>query len=377
MAVQPTINAQAALSPARAAAFPSAGGKSARPGGAASLVTLTRPSSLADRIGKLTVLLDKASDGIGALKAAGEALGALRQLIDTAEMKAQGALAQSPASTARLVSTRGAPLPSRATLTNLGFEGGDSLVFRDGSKTISFEGTASVQAVVDGINASGSELRASLENGQLAVENVYGGYAAVELTGHSGDDGLELLFGGAVEAGAKSASAFSTWNQTRFDLGEEFTALQDDIEAAIETAQHKGVNLLKGDGLSLAFGDGAPALDIGEVTLDAASLGVTGSATQHRWQSDGEIDASLARIAAAKEQLSELTGTVERALAAAGRREDLGSAVVATLRSGLGEDVAIADEDEAAGLAAQLGTQLAGSDGWLTMAGDRNALRSF
>jgi hypothetical protein len=335
-------------------------------------------SGVGNRIGKLSGVLDDSGDGVGALKAASRAIGAVAPLVQAAESKARNALSIHPGTTAKITSARSSRLTARATLMSLGFDAAASLVFRDDSKAVSVATTLAVEEIIHRINEWPSELRASLVDGDLSIENVRGGRVRVELTGDFDGVGLELLFGDAVKAGATAVEAFGTWNEARFELGQEFEALQRDIEAAVRRADHKGVNLLEGGRVSLALLDGAPSvLEVKGETIAAAGSAAAALATANGWQSDGEIRSALAALSAARGRLHTLADTVQESLSQVHRRAGFGRAAAAGPRAELGRSESGDQADAASRLARELRAQLAQTTTPLTTAPEHAALRSF
>lgn len=225
----------------------------------------------------------------------------------------------------------------------------------------------STQAQSAGVTATDLVNRAG-ELSQLS-EAVSEAAETVKAAGDGIDRIIDLLEAArqAIESGVSADDA---------SLTDQLKELLAQIDATTSASGVNGINLLKGDSLSVSFNaDGTGRLDIDGVDDTAAGLGLE-ALSPDVLASDEAIGGLLENLAAALDTLKTQAGSFDVALSKVETSQDFTQGMIAMLQAGA-SSLAIADTDEeAAGLLAlQLRQQLSSTSQSLTAEADQSVLR--
>jgi flagellin len=187
-------------------------------------------------------------------------------------------------------------------------------------------------------------IRASNDNGKLRIENQ--STQILDITGASGGK----LTGTAL------ATSNITGNSVRAGLADQFNELRDQLDKLADDASFNGINLLRGDKLTITFNEtGTSAIDIqtddGE-TVNAFNLGVPTQLEEKQLDSDGTIDGLLTDVKSALDEVRSQASTFGSNLSIVQNRKSFTTAMIDTLETGAG-NLTLADMNtEAANLLA-------------------------
>ena len=209
--------------------------------------------------------------------------------------------------------------------------------------------TKTVDELVTEINLSSGALfgkvRASNDNGKLRIEN----QSTQDLT----VDGITA--GGAID-GTATGNSTILGNSVRAGLTSQFNELRDQLDKLSDDASFNGINLLRGDKLTITFNEtGTSAIDIqtkdGE-TVNAFNLGVPTQLEEEQLDSDVTIDGLLTDVKAALDEVRSQASTFGSNLSIVQNRKSFTEAMINTLETGAG-NLTLADMNtEAANLLA-------------------------
>lgn len=341
--------------------------------------------SLNDRAFDLSARLDGIGQGIQTLKAADKALTALDELVKNAKSLANRALDESATVTAARINggtITTATTPSLGTTISVG-----TIVLKvytdDGNTMITTIKTSASNTVQDAIDAI---------DDLLGVTASYDSDKKI-FTIESDDDSVSKLslstvgnkFGSVLSLSTGSASAVETASQATLDsrksLAEEFDQLLQQMKALVQDAGYKGVNLLKGNDLTVKFNeDGTSKLKIDGVKFDptdSSSPIYIADATNY-WKSTSDINAALDDVEDAISKIRTQASTFGSNLSVLQVREDFTSEMINALEEGAGKLVqADMNEESANMLALQTRQQLATTSLSLASQAEQSVLRLF
>jgi flagellin-like hook-associated protein FlgL len=183
-------------------------------------------------------------------------------------------------------------------------------------------------------------VRASNDNGKLRIEN--------QSTQPLSIDGTTA---GNVLDGSTTGASTIEGNSVRAGLADQFRELRDQLDKLADDASFNGINLLRGDKLTITFNEtGTSSIDIqtedGE-TINAANLGVPTSLTAPELDSDANIDTLLTGIKSALNEVRSQASTFGSNLSIVENRQSFTNAMVDTLETGAG-NLTLADMNEEA-----------------------------
>ncbi|MEQ9636019.1 MAG: flagellin [Devosia marina] len=208
--------------------------------------------------------------------------------------------------------------------------------------------TKSVDALVSEINANADldgKIRASNDNGKLRIEN--------QSTQDLNVDGVGTS--GVVDGSTADVSSIDG-NSVRAGLADQFNELRDQLDKLADDASFNGINLLRGDKLSITFNEtGTSAIDIqtedGE-TINSANLGVATTLEAQNLDSDTNIDLELGKLKSALNEVRSQASTFGSNLSIVENRQTFTDSMINTLEAGAG-NLTLADMNtEAANLLA-------------------------
>ena len=230
----------------------------------------------------------------------------------------------------------------------------------------------SVDELVTAINAHvdlAGKVRASNDNGKLRLENQSTADLVVEGKNATsgkldGSTGTSTIKGNAVRTG----------------LAAQFNELRDQLDKLADDASFNGVNLMRGDNLTITFNEtGTSSIDIhteNSRAINASSLGVPTSLLTSQLDSDTTIDQLLGDMTAALNEVRTQASTFGSNLSIVQNRQDFTKAMIDTLETGAG-NLTLADmnAEAAALLALQTRQQLSSNSLSLASQADQSVLQ--
>ncbi|KUL95785.1 hypothetical protein DK26_12090 [Bosea sp. WAO] len=396
-------------------------------------------SSLNDRAGQLTGLLDGISNGIQTIQAASKGLDSITNLVkslqSTVKQAQNDAASNRPkvASTVDLGSANAAFPPTgskldialnktlvgaaavdaraddpstggtnEATNGSVGIAAGtpgtntNAVRIQAGSTTYTFEFSASatVRDLVNGINGSGIATASVGSDGKLTVTGTGSDALTIEtgltddttgaFTANATTDAARL-FGTADNTAVTSASN----SAVRSNLVKQFNDLRDQIDGLARDTGFNGINLLGGDKLSITFnektGSNKNKLDIQGQTITSANLGigsaVDGTATtagDYNIQNDTDLGKAADALTNVLTSLRSTASQLGSQLSVVETRQSFTKDMVNTLSQGA-DNLVLADTNEEGAklLALQTRQQLSQTALSLSNQADQAVLRLF
>jgi flagellin len=340
---------------------------------------------LNNRASDLNNLLDAMGQGVQTLQAADEGIKSILKLVDSMKAVANQALETKIKSATLTGNQTGAPLTGGVALSGLGaLVAGNTITITVGevSETVTIGGAtgnvATVQDLIDWANDTfdGDEpLVASLTpEGQLQLEGKNG--RDVTVTAAAGVNEVSL-------AGLLGTRTSATEGVNRDKYERDFNNLREQIADLAKDAHYKGVNLLKGDVLSVFFNaDQTSKLDIEGVDMTPEGMlnigEVSTTSGNHGFQLDSGIKAFVDTLNSATNVLRQQASTFGANLGVVQIRQDFTSALINTLESGASNlTVADTNEEGAKMLALQTRQQLGTTALSLANQAEQGVLRLF
>jgi flagellin-like hook-associated protein FlgL len=189
------------------------------------------------------------------------------------------------------------------------------------------------------------KIRASNDNGRLRLEN--------QSTQKLNVDGVTSA--GLIDGSTADVSTIDG-NSVRAGLTGQFNELRDQLDKLSDDASFNGINLLRGDKLTITFNEtGTSAIDIqtknGE-TINAFNLDVPTQLEEKQLDNDVTIDGLLTDLKAALDEVRSQASTFGSNLSIVQNRKSFTEAMINTLETGAG-NLTLADMNtEAANLLA-------------------------
>lgn len=335
-------------------------------------------SGLSNRARDLSSLLDSIGQGVKVIEAADKGIKALTKLVESAQASARQAL-QSTSTTPKVTGANTTALTGATVLSTAGagaFAVGDTITV-NGTTILTFAAGDDVDDVINNINSNTTlnpaggprKVQASLNaQGQIAVESLDG--ASLTITG-SASAKVSTLFGGAT------LTAATNTNTTRKDAAAQFDALRTQIDQLAADSSYNGINLLDSGSLKVQFNEANTAsVTIAGVKFNAAGLSV--AASTNNWQSDKDINDSLANLTTAMTKLRNQASTFGSNLSVVQTRQDFTNNLIDTLDTGA-DLLVLANQDEEAAKLVTLNTrqQLASTALSLATQSEQSVLRLF
>ncbi len=317
-------------------------------------------AALNSRGNDLGALLDSMSNGIKTLEAADNGLKSITKTVESLQSSIRQARQDK--------SWKGESLTFTQSVTagTISFLGGSATA--TGVTTpidVTFAANASVDDVVSAINGNSSltgKVRASNDNGKLRIENL----STTELAVTETSDSL-------------SAGATIGGNTVRADLITQFNDLRQQLDRTAEDASFNGINLLRGDALSITFNEtGSSSITIqskGGDPINSTNLGIDVQAASVA-DSDSSLDAILAKLSTAMSSLRSQASAFGSNLSVVQNRQDFTKSMINTLRGGA-DNLTLADQNEEGAnlLALNTRAQLATSALSFASQGDQQVLQ--
>ncbi|MEP2830620.1 flagellin [Parvibaculum sp.] len=340
---------------------------------------------LNNRASDLNGLLDSMGQGVKTLEAADQGIKSILKLVDSMKAVANQALETKINPTTITGNRAGDPLTGGVTLAGLGaLATGNTLTITVGEVTAEVDiGAASgevatVQDMIDWVAATfnGDEPVEAIidDEGQLDFSAANGRALSIEADNAGTPVSLAGLLG-------SHTSATNGVNRDKFES--DFNNLREQIEQLASDASYKGVNLLKGDLLSVFFNNEQTSkLDIEGVDLTPDGLlnigAVANESGDHGFAADSDIQIFVDTLNAATGVLRQQSSTFGANLGVVQIRQDFTSSLINTLESGASElTVADTNEEGAKMLALQTRQQLGTTALSLANQAEQGVLRLF
>jgi flagellin len=316
-----------------------------------SLLATDTIASIITKINTATGATTASTDGSGHLQISSNDVTKSLILVDTTGGTGLGQAANTFAAT----TATGTSTDLFQTLTgNGGFTPGDALtvaVNGGAAQNINFgTGTGQVQtlAELNSALAAVSGLSASSASGSGVSLSVGSASVANSLTiGSSGSTGsTEILHELGLTAGTANGTAVSSGNSsTRATLQTNFNNLLTQIDQLAGDASYSGVNLLKGDNLTVNFNENnTSSLLIQGVTFNSAGLGLS-AISGTGFQANATINSTITALNTALTNVQAQTETFGTNASTISVRQSFTTNLINTLQTG-SDNLVLADQNE-------------------------------
>jgi flagellin len=237
---------------------------------------------------------------------------------------------------------------------------GENAVHTGRAEKSELNATKTVDKFVELINRDhGGMVRASNDNGKLRIENL----STQALNLGVDTNGNEVVNPLKIEG-----------NSVRDNLHKQFNELRDQLDKLSDDASFNGINLLRGDKLTITFNEsGSSSIDIQSKdksdqarAINASNLGVD-SLVAMDLDSDAGIDAFLNKISAALTDIRSQASTFGSNLSSVENRQTFTKSMINTLQTGAA-NLTLADMNEEAANLLALQTRQSLSSSALSMA---------
>lgn len=169
------------------------------------------------------------------------------------------------------------------------------------------------------------------ENGKLVVKSA------------EGDD---MVISGALAEKLGISGAVTNGSNERATYAKQFDGVLKQIDELVQDTSYKGINLLKGDNLTVVFNESRTStLELKGVTFDSTGLGFTQSANE--WMHTDDIDTALDQITKATSTLRAQASEFGQNLSTVQIREDFTENMINNLTTGA-DKLTLADANEEA-----------------------------
>ncbi|ABS64160.1 putative flagellin protein, C-terminus [Parvibaculum lavamentivorans DS-1] len=288
------------------------------------------------RASDLSALQDSMSLGVQTLKAADEGIKSIQKLVDQAKSVANQAL-QAKATTTTLTTTAAPDADTdysasgaSATFTvALGDASADTITLDQDYGSLA----AMVSDINDQLSAASAGVTAEVSGTGVTFKAVSG--EDITIAGaDSGDFGSTL-----------SSDNGETLTEARATYVTDFNGLRDQIDQIANDASFNGINLLKGDTLTVNFNeDSTSKLDITGVTMTVGDdLGID----EADFSTNADIETAVAGLNTATATLRAQASTFGANLSVVQNRQDFTSNMISVLETGSG-NLTLADTNEEA-----------------------------
>jgi flagellin-like hook-associated protein FlgL len=246
----------------------------------------------------------------------------------------------------------GGKLGIRATTTDAGslaIGGVDANLFGTPSAAGVVSGTTSaaltlaktVDNMVSEINNSSTfntKIKASNDNGKLRLQNLSTQKLDVAGTNTSG-----------VVTGKATDTSSIAGNSVRADLSAQYNELRDQLDKLADDGSFNGINLLRGDKLTLTFNEnGTSSIAIqskGGKSIDSQNLGLSTTINAKDLDSDTNIDTQINKIKSALTSVRSQSSAFGNNLSIVENRQDFTKSMMNTLQIGA-DQLVLADSNE-------------------------------
>jgi flagellin-like hook-associated protein FlgL len=232
----------------------------------------------------------------------------------------------------------------------------------------------SVDTLVNEINANGTlagKVKASNDGGKLRIENLSTadlsvvGASSTAVTGGTGPSSTQTIKG----------------NEVRKNLISQFNDLRDQLDKFANDASFNGINLLKGDKLSIVLNEtNTSSIEIKSTNASGVSVSTLsiGAADATEFRDDASLDARLNGLSTSLSTLRSQSSTFGSNLSIVQNRQEFTKSMISTLQTGA-DNLVLADSNEEAAnlLALQTRQQLSSTALSLASQADQAVLRLF
>lgn len=379
-------------------------------------------AGLNDRAGQLTDLLDGISNGIQTIQAASKGIDSVTKLVQSLQSTIKQAQNDAASNRPKITSTVALSTAAEATATNsslkdvalnktlvgaatattagtpgivgltaAGAGETNAVQIRAGNTTYKFDVTATttVRDLVNSINSSGIATASVGNDGVLSVTGAGSSALTIEagtnvtatgvFTAVAGDN--TALFGAADITDVASAGN----SAVRSTLVQQYNDLRDQIDDLAEDTGFNGINLLKGDKLSITFnektGSNKNKLEIQGSTITATDLGIVAASdggAGTNIQDDTDLATAADALTNSLSTLRAISSQLGSQLSVVQTRQDFTKELVNTLTQGA-DNLVLADTNEEGAklLALQTRQQLSQTALSLSSQADQAVLRLF
>ncbi|WP_370673457.1 flagellin [Pleomorphomonas sp. PLEO] len=269
----------------------------------------------------------------------------------------------------------GGKLGIRAITTDAGtlsIGGNDGALFGATSSATNLSLSYTTDELVANVNNSttfNTKIKASNDNGKLRIQNL----STQDLTVGGTNSSNQII-------GTATASTTIKGNSVRSGLADQFNELRDQLDKLADDASFNGINLLRGDKLSITFNEtGTSSIDIlakDGKSVDSTSLGVPTTLTAKDLDSDDSIDSTLTQVKTAISTVRSQSSAFGSNLSVVQNRQDFSKNMINTLETGAG-NLTLADMNQEAANMVALQTRQSLATSSLSMANqaDQNVLQ--
>jgi flagellin len=207
-------------------------------------------------------------------------------------------------------------------------------------------------------------VKASNDNGKLRIQNL----STQDLTVGGTNSSNQVI-------GTNTASTTIKGNTVRSGLADQFNELRDQLDKLADDASFNGINLLRGDKLTITFNEtGSSSIDIlakDGKSVDSTTLGVPTTLTAKSLDSDSNIDTTLSQVKTAINTVRSQSSAFGSNLSVVQNRQDFSKNMINTLQTGAG-NLTLADMNEEAANMVSLQTRQSLATSSLSMANQAN-----
>ncbi len=158
------------------------------------------------------------------------------------------------------------------------------------------------------------------------------------------EQGDDLVISGTLADKLGVSGAATNGSNERATYAKQFDAILTQINELVQDTSYKGINLLKGDNLTVVFNeDRTSTLELKGVTFDATGLGFT--TAKNEWIDNDSIDTALDQISKATSSLRAQASEFGQNLSTVQIREDFTENMVNQLTTGA-DKLTLADMNE-------------------------------
>ncbi|MCQ2914926.1 MAG: hypothetical protein MJ247_07015 [Alphaproteobacteria bacterium] len=159
-------------------------------------------------------------------------------------------------------------------------------------------------------------------------------------------EGDDLVISGSLAEKLGVSGAATNGNNERAQYAKQFDEVLTQIDQLVTDTSYKGINLLKGDNLTVVFNESRTStLELKGVTFDSTGLGLT--ASKGDWKITADIDESLDQITKATSMLRAQASNFGQNLSTVQIRQDFTENMINELQTGA-DKLTLADNNEEA-----------------------------
>jgi flagellin-like hook-associated protein FlgL len=236
-----------------------------------------------------------------------------------------------------------------------------------GTEDTSVNLVKTVDDLVNEINNSSTlstKIKASNDSGKLRIQNL----STQDLT-------MDGISSSGVIDDTSTGQAKIKGNTVRTDLAKQFNELRDQLDKLADDASFNGINLLRGDKLTITFNETSTSsiaiLAKDGKSVDSTSLGVPTTVEAKDLDSDDTIDGVLNKVKSALNSVRSQSSAFGSNLSVVENRQNFTTSMMNTLQTGAG-NLTLADMNEEAANMVSLQTRQSLATSSLSMANQAN-----